>query len=472
MSWLDTLRPASFRNVPFHVDTIDVSAGDHTVLREYPFQDLPTVFRMGEAAEEIKISAYVIGPDYTQQREALRAVLTGQGELVHPTAGTMRVFVVGKYTIKENPTAEGGMARFDLTFVRAEARRTPAGVVSTPAAADAAAEVAMDASSDAFAADFVLERQPGWAVNLGVARLMAAIDVVWGPMAALSRQVSAVNTEVIANYQALRAGLNGLVRTPRVLADALRTLFALPADLSRAARRDYVAAFAGLWRMGAVLDAPRYGDGVRVLNASQAYGARLVVPGPMLVGVGHVGDSLGVLEPVPGQGVAGVVLCGLGRTWQGRDALAWRQADRLCGVVDQLVETLATAAWVQAVADMPLDNYDESVRLRLALHAQCVRLLGRAGSLGSGAALAAGAVPYHGAVSGLMSAGLRDLAVRSQDMARMDSFTPQGWTPIWQVSYQLYGSTAYVDELMALNPQVEHAMLAPPGRPLRVARHG
>ena len=40
--------------------------------------------------------------------EALRQVLTGEGELVHPTAGTIRVFVAGKYSIKEAPAAEGG----------------------------------------------------------------------------------------------------------------------------------------------------------------------------------------------------------------------------------------------------------------------------------------------------------------------------------------------------------------------------
>ena len=53
-TWLEQLLPASFRGVPFQVDTIEHQAGDNVVLREYPFQDLPTVFRMGEAAEEIK----------------------------------------------------------------------------------------------------------------------------------------------------------------------------------------------------------------------------------------------------------------------------------------------------------------------------------------------------------------------------------------------------------------------------------
>ena len=46
IAWLKQLRRASWRNVPFQVDTVDISAGQNTVLREYPFQDLPTVFSM------------------------------------------------------------------------------------------------------------------------------------------------------------------------------------------------------------------------------------------------------------------------------------------------------------------------------------------------------------------------------------------------------------------------------------------
>ncbi|WP_405023326.1 DNA circularization N-terminal domain-containing protein, partial [Limnohabitans sp.] len=42
MSWIDELQQASFRGVPFHVETTERKPGFHTVLRDYPFQDLPT----------------------------------------------------------------------------------------------------------------------------------------------------------------------------------------------------------------------------------------------------------------------------------------------------------------------------------------------------------------------------------------------------------------------------------------------
>ena len=93
-AWIKQLKVASFRNVPFSVDSTERSPGLNTVLREYPFQDLPTVFSMGEAAEEIKFSAYVIGGGYMARRDALEKALKQQesGVLMHPTIGAVRVF--------------------------------------------------------------------------------------------------------------------------------------------------------------------------------------------------------------------------------------------------------------------------------------------------------------------------------------------------------------------------------------------
>lgn len=125
IQWINQLKPASWRGVKFHADSLSANAGDDVVIREYPFQDLPTFQRMGEGKEEFTIQAYVIGSDYLSKRDALEKVLKGEGVLVHPTRGYIRCWVSAKYRVSENPTAEGGIARFDLTFTRAEARRYP-----------------------------------------------------------------------------------------------------------------------------------------------------------------------------------------------------------------------------------------------------------------------------------------------------------------------------------------------------------
>lgn len=434
MSWLDQLQMASFRGVEFQVDGIDVSAGDNVVLREYPFQDLPTVFRMGEAAEEIKFSAYVIGEDYIEQREALRLVLSGEGVLVHPTAGSIRVFVAGKFTIKENPTAEGGMARFDLTFVRAETRRYPAGKVSTPAAAAAAAQVADTSSEDAFVSSFDLSDKPGWAVDRAVARVNESVAGVWGQIKAVTAGVSDFSNTMIGNYQALRDGLNDLVRTPRLLAAALTQLFALPGDLSAAAARDFKAAFEGLFDMGSKVDQTDF-----TVSVMPAVGAGLV-----MYGAGNA-TALDLATP------------------------ARAQLQALNTASDQLIESLAVAGWVQAVAAMDLTSYDEALALRATLAAQCTRLLLRASNSPASEGLPASA--WHDAMLGLLTAGLRDIQARSRNMARMESFTPEAWMPVWAVSYRIFGTAAYADEILAMNPHITHPLLVPPGKALRIMRH-
>lgn len=443
MAWFDTLTTASFRGVAFQVDSIDVTAGDNTVLREYPFQDLPTVFRMGEGVEEIKFSAYVIGDDYIAQRDALRAVLTGKGTLVHPTAGYLEAYCVGKFAIKENPTAEGGMARFDLTFVRAEARRYPVGVASTPVIANFAADGAAKAAQDQFAVDFSLLSAPGWAADRAIATLTASLDGVWGQLKGVQGGLGDYSNSLIGNYQQLRTGLADLVRTPRALAAGLAALFTLPTELSAALGRDFRDAFA--WGFDLSTKLVRNDFETSVIPASNSSG--------------HAGV-----------GDAGLVIYGAGNAAAlGLDSAARTQLARLVAASDQLFETLAIAGYVQACSAVDLEGYDRALGLRRAVNDQCARLLLEASTQAAPTSLTASA--WHGALQALHSAALADLQARSRKLVRLTSYTPQGWEPAITISYKLFGTADYADEIMAMNPQIRHPLLCPPGKPLRIVRH-
>lgn len=434
MEWFDQLKPASFRGVPFHVDTIEVTAGDNTVLREYPFQDLPTVFRMGEGVEEIKFSAYVIGGDYIEQRQALREVLTGEGVLIHPTAGSIRVYVVGKYTIKENPTAEGGMARFDLTFVRAEARRYPVGVANTESQAAQAAADLKESAIDQFAEAFDILSAPGWVADRVMTNLTASLDGVWGQVKGVTAGLGDFTNGAIAGYQTLRTNLDDLVRTPRLLAEAIGNLFSVPTELSAALAREFQSAFA--W--GFDLDKKIVKTDFEV-SVMPAVGADLV-----MFGAGNA-EALGL------------------------DSAARRQLTQMTAVTDQLFESLATAGFVEAGAAVELAGYDEAIALRRAVHEQCTRLLMEASTQAASPKLTA--TSWHGAMQALHTAALADLQVRSRDLVRLTSYTPQGWEPVWYISYKVFGTAAYADEILAMNPHIEHPLLVPPGKPLRLVRH-
>jgi prophage DNA circulation protein len=432
MAWFDDLQPASFREVPFHVDTIEHQAGDNVVLREYPFQDLPTVFRMGEGAEDIKFSAYVIGDDYIAKRDALRNVLSGDGVLVHPTAGRLRVFVASKFSIKENPTAEGGMARFDLHFVRADARRYPEGVANTSQQATVQADLVKKAAADAFVASWSLNGRPGWVAEGALSRLAKTLTALWGPLSSATQNLQGLRNSIVGNYQALRTGLEDLVRGPRLLADAVTSLFELPQALSQATVRDFQSAFDWVFDIQ-----KRLADVGFETSIMPAEGAGLVLYGT------------GTPPVLSGGGLA--------------------QLAQLNAASDLFIEAMATAAFVQASAALELVNYDEATALRSKTHAQMLRLLLRASSAPAAATLPASSL--HDALLALHGSALADLQARSLNLARMSSYTPEGWLSIWSISYLLYGSSDYADEIMALNAHITHPLLVPPGRALRIARH-
>ncbi|MFP5474676.1 MAG: DNA circularization protein [Gammaproteobacteria bacterium] len=436
MSWLDQLLPASFRGVPFQVDDIRHDAGDTVVVREYPFQDLPTVFRMGEGAEEIRLSAYVVGDDYIEQREALRQVLTGEGVLVHPTAGSIRVYVAGRYSLRENPTFEGGVARFDLVFIRAESRRYPAGVENTEAAAADAADAAAEAGQDAFAAEWSLADPPAWVVERATASLQDALGAVWdaiGPAVGLLGQADEWASSMIGAWQELQGGFAQLVGAPAALAGQLAALFTLPAVLTQPQALAFQGAYARLFDVSSAVVRTDF--------------ETVVMP-----------DGGGVLAMF-GTGNAAVL---------GVDAGARVRLAQLTAAGDQLVETLATAGYVRALARVEMTNYDEGMAARAALHAQCTRLL-----LASSDASAPRALPgssWHDAMMALHTAGLRDLQARTQDLVRLTTYTPGAWMPVWYISHLLYGTADYADEILQLNDHIEHPLLVPPGRALRVRR--
>ncbi|MGM3216733.1 DNA circularization protein [Pseudomonas sp. PhalM4] len=114
--WRDLRREASFRGVPFWVDSDSVPVGRRTQLHEYPKRDEPMVEDMGRQTREYKFEGFVVGSDFIAQRDRLEAALDipGPGELVHPWYGRLMV-TAGKCEVS-HARSELGMTRFTLTF--------------------------------------------------------------------------------------------------------------------------------------------------------------------------------------------------------------------------------------------------------------------------------------------------------------------------------------------------------------------
>ena len=117
-SWRNQLQPASFRGVPFYVDTMGGADGRRSAVFEFPNRDDAYVEDLGRRVQKINLDAYVIGDDYIADRDDLIDALgkePGPGTLVHPTRGSLWV-QAGEVSFQETKEA-GGLCKFRLEFV-------------------------------------------------------------------------------------------------------------------------------------------------------------------------------------------------------------------------------------------------------------------------------------------------------------------------------------------------------------------
>lgn len=233
MSWRDSigrvtfpdgrvLIGATFRGVPFYVESAERGGGRRTVRHEFPLRDQPFVEDMGRAARSFPVEGYVLGEGYVAQRDALISALeeAGPGELVHPAYGSRRV-ICSSFRVRES-TAEGGIARFGLEFEETEAT-APAPVATVAAAA--------------------LVESDGTAALAAVRARAAASEAASLPSSALA----SVSSVLEDGAEAMRAALAPLAAGTQELAEIKAALDNIILDADSLARAPVEAldAFAG-----------------------------------------------------------------------------------------------------------------------------------------------------------------------------------------------------------------------------------
>jgi prophage DNA circulation protein len=421
IAWVKQLRQASWRDVPFQVDTVDITAGENTVLREYPFQDLPTVFSMGPAAEEIKFSAYVIGDDYLDKLEALRAVLKGDGILVHPTQASIRCYQHGKYTIKEAPTKEGGIARLDLTFIRGEERRYPVGKVNSAEQLAANSAATKQSVTEKFVTSFNTSGSPGWSLDNLRTGMRGAFETVWSSVSAVQKEMDYVDNLVV---QFITSPTNELFGLKDTIGNMVSSIMKTPENIATSDASYMFGSLRSLWsdKPSSSVASSYQSSGI---STSAASGTRLTAA------------LQSASSPY-------------------RTETRQKEADAFQSLTD-LFEGMATISAAEAVAQIELDNYDQALALRQDFNAQFGKMLRRG-------------VADHELLMRLHTAVLADLQQRSQDLARITTYTPQTWQPVLYISYRLFGTVQWADEIMAMNPHIRNPLLVPPGKPLRIVK--
>lgn len=251
MAWRDQLHQltlpdgralvaGSFRGVAFRTVDAEIKVGRRNVVHEYPQRDLPYVDDLGRRARRYPIEAYVIGDNYLAERDALLTAFEtpGAGELVHPRYGFLQVAVDGDVSVKESPD-RGGMARVSVTFVENGLNTFPQAVENTVSKVEATANAADETAETDFAAEFSVEGTSVLAENA-----INGMTKSVGGLLDTARQATSVDglARVVELTGGLTGNLAGLIRTPVVLVQSLRSIYAqLVQELQRP-----VAAFSEL----------------------------------------------------------------------------------------------------------------------------------------------------------------------------------------------------------------------------------
>lgn len=246
MTWREDLRRvdfggrkligASFRGVPFFVESSERSGGRRAVVHEFPLREKPFVEDLGQHARSFRIEGYVIGDDYLTQRDALLTALedvAGPGELKHPYHG-VRSAICLNYTVRET-RADGGMAVFSLEFAEAPAQApVPTVEVDSVGRVAASATAAATATKAELAEKYDVAGLPAFALASAAGAIRSAADRLGAklaPVVQATQELAALDGQI----RLLTAQASSLVRQPSDLLDGFQSAITGLADTAASA---------------------------------------------------------------------------------------------------------------------------------------------------------------------------------------------------------------------------------------------
>lgn len=261
MAWQENLQKATFRGVAFEVESDSGKFGRRVQTHEYPQRDKPFTEDLGRATRELSISAFVIGPEYMVQRDALLAALEapGSGMLVHPWYGQLQVNV--KEVSVSHGREKGGMCEFSLVFVEAGELAFPAAADSKGAQTLMATDKLGEVSKTDFLKDFKVDGFPSFVADRAMTDLSA--------LTALAQSGLQGFPQLLANPL---SSLLDFADQPSGLADAMLGLFSRATSVLEAPEASAVVGGGGVYarNRNAVLALTEVAGGVQTSAPTSA----------------------------------------------------------------------------------------------------------------------------------------------------------------------------------------------------------
>lgn len=254
MTWLDTLRTASFKGIEFKVEGHDAEVGRRLKVNEYVFRDEPFTEDLGRKARRWDVQAYLVSQFYTSERDAIMAAVEagGVGTFVHPYLGEHRV-ICESLRVRETKE-EGGYCALSFTFVEAGSRTYPNAEPIPVDQVTLGADSLINAVQAAFEEGMVLTGVSGWIREEYSAGLSAAADIF-----------SVIQTNGGINKQSTVALINKAAEWSADVNDLLSPPLSFLSDAAKAAQA-VISVFEGVNTL-----APNNADALLNLNRFSSF---------------------------------------------------------------------------------------------------------------------------------------------------------------------------------------------------------
>lgn len=224
MGWRENYRAASFRGVPFFVESADSTHGRRQAVHEHAQRDVPYTEDLGRKAREFSVSGYLIGIDYQSQLdELIKACETaGPGVLVHPYRGEMTVTCRG-LGVSES-SGEGGMCVVKLTFLEAGEASFPSAKVDTVNAISEKGNAVTAAAEKSFVSDFLTTGFPAYVAQSAATSLAELGEFMASPGLSFAGDLQAAS-DFYLQAKGLASDAAALVQKPLQMVSRISGLF-------------------------------------------------------------------------------------------------------------------------------------------------------------------------------------------------------------------------------------------------------
>jgi len=226
-SWLlNNLRPASFRGIPFEVETAEKTGGPRTITHEFPLRKDPTHEFVGNLPNSFSLEAVLIADDLLDQVDRLEKALydTSPGRLIHPWYGEMDVVVIGEVRTRKS-SKEGRVARISIQFQLFGGEASPTAVVDTAAAVNRAADAAQAAIIADFVDTFIGRGVQDFVTSHALQVVAAVADTAIGTMRSFGLTAELASGYIGATSGSLAELHPAVLQEPAALADQVSGLF-------------------------------------------------------------------------------------------------------------------------------------------------------------------------------------------------------------------------------------------------------